>query len=273
MSTEDIKAAVDAVKNPPQEDTQVENKTPELTDVEKRAIEMGWKPRSEFDGEDDAFIDAKEFVRRAPLFEKIEHQSKQLKSLERSIDALRQHYTAREEAAVQNAIKQLKEQRKEALSQGDGDAFEVLDEQIKIAEKEVDKINKLEQKQIEPEIHPEFTQWTKRNSWYTETGYMRKWADDYGTQLHQQGKSPLEVLKEVEKAVRKEFPQKFTNPNKANAPDVETSGRGSGGSRSESFELTDNERRIMNTLVSTKQMTKEEYITQLKGMYPERVKK
>ena len=124
MSTEDIKAAVDAVKNPPQEE-QVNN-TPEPTEVEKRAMEMGWKPRSEFDGEDDAFIDAKEFVRRAPLFEKIETQSKQLKALERSIDALKQHYTAREEAAVKNAIKSLKEQRKEALSQGDGDAFEVL---------------------------------------------------------------------------------------------------------------------------------------------------
>lgn len=270
---DEVKAAVEAVKNQTEESQTLEQVAQEPSDLEKRAMEMGWRPREEFDGSDDDFIDAKEFIRRKPLFEKIESQSKQLKNVEKALKALQEHYTAREEAAVKNAIKALKEQRKEALSNGDGEAFEALDDQIKTAEREAERLKQLDNAPTEPELHPDFVAWTKRNSWYNDVGYMRKWADDYGQELANQGKSPHEVLKEVEKAVRKEFANKFTNPNKANAPDVEVGARGERGSSRSDFEMTDNERRIMNTLVSTKQMTKEEYISQLKKMYPERVKK
>lgn len=256
---------------------QTQNKTqetPEYTDVELKALEMGWRPKEEFEGDEDDFIDAKEFVRRKPLFDKIETQSKELKNVKRAIEALQKHYTAREEAAVKNAISQLKVARKEALTNGDGEAFEQIDDQIKQAEKEADRLKKIEQEtNVQTEVHPEFVAWTKRNSWYKDVGYMRKWADDYGIELAQQGLSPSDVLKKVEQAVKKEFAHKFTNPNKASAPDVEGSGRAGSSKGIDRFELTDNERKIMNTLVSTKQMTKEEYIKQLKEMYPERAKK
>ena len=35
--------------------------------IETRALEMGWRPKEEFDGNEEDFIDAKEFVRRKPL--------------------------------------------------------------------------------------------------------------------------------------------------------------------------------------------------------------
>ena len=36
----------------------------ELSAIEQRAIEMGWRPQEEFNGDEEDFIDAKEFVRR-----------------------------------------------------------------------------------------------------------------------------------------------------------------------------------------------------------------
>lgn len=250
----------------PQEGTPQDNTPPELTPIEQKALEMGWRPKDQFEGEEDDFIDAKEFVRRKPLFDKIETQSKEIKNVRKAIDALKQHYTVREEAAVNAALKQLKEARQEAITNADGEAFDKIDSEIKSVEKEQERLKQLDSVPVDtPTVHPEFAAWSNRNQWYTSVGYMRKWADDYGTTLSAQGLSPSEVLKKVEDGVKKEFPQKFTNPNKSNAPSVESGSQKAAGSKKDDFELSDQERRIMNTLVSTKVLTKEEYISQLKA--------
>jgi cytochrome c556 len=64
---------------------------PQRSDIETRALEMGWRPKEEFEGSEDDFIDAKEFVRRKPLFEKIEHQSKELKQIKQALEACKGH--------------------------------------------------------------------------------------------------------------------------------------------------------------------------------------
>lgn len=240
---------------------------PQLTEIEQRALEMGWRPKEEFAGNEDDFIDAKEFVRRKPLFDKIESQSKEIKNVRKAVEALKEHYSAREAAAVQTALSKLKEARQEAISNADGAAFDQIDTEIKRVEKEADRLQKLDAEQPqEPDLHPEFVAWSKRNSWYSDVGYMRKWADDYGIELARQGVAPADVLKKVETAVKKEFAHKFTNPNKAGAPDVEAGGRSSGGKSADKFELTPQEEKVMKTLVSTKVMTKEDYIAQVKAM-------
>ena len=109
----------------------------ERTPMEQKAMEMGWRPKDEFHGDEDDFIDAKEFVRRQPLFEKIEAQNKQIKNVTKALETFKQHYTKVEQAAVERALTMLKTQRKEALSDGDGDRFELLDDEIKKVEVKV----------------------------------------------------------------------------------------------------------------------------------------
>ena len=46
--------------------------------VEATARTQGWKPKEEFTGDPALWVDAKEFVGRAPLFDKIKGQSKEL---------------------------------------------------------------------------------------------------------------------------------------------------------------------------------------------------
>ena len=74
--TEEIKD-VEVPEGTGEEQTQ-EKKAPELSAVEQKAIEMGWKPKDNFDGEETDFIDAAEFVRRKPLFDKIDTVGKDL---------------------------------------------------------------------------------------------------------------------------------------------------------------------------------------------------
>ena len=242
-------------------DTQPEAAPPEYSEVELKALDMGWKPKDQFHGSEDDFIDAKEFVRRQPLFDKIEATNRQVKQLNAALSALQDHYSKVNESAYNRAIADLKAQRKDALSNGDGERFEEIDDQIKEAEKQ-----KLALESIKPtaqaEAHPEFKSWKARNPWYDSVSHMRVFADEIGVKLHAQGKSPAEVLTEVEKAVRAEFPTKFRNANKDNAIQAENGRQSS--KKAESFEMTDTERRIMNTLVRSGTMTKEQYITDLK---------
>lgn len=254
------------LKDVPESTEQV---APERPAIEARAMEMGWRPKEDFQGDEDDFIDAKEFVRRQPLFEKIESQSKQIKAVTKALESFKTHYTRVEQAAVEKAILQLKHQRKEALSDGDGDRFELLDDEIKKAEAKVVEIEQVKQAPlVEEEVtHPEWKAFNARNPWYNSTGYMRKYADEVGVSLAQTGMSPSEVLKEVEKAVRKEFPTKFVNPNKEHAPEVGAS-RGISNPRKGGDEnkLSDSQRKIMNDLVRQGVLTKEEYIADLRSI-------
>lgn len=257
------------LENPENSQEELVDTPAERTPMEQKAMEMGWRPKDEFHGDEDDFIDAKEFVRRQPLFEKIEAQNKQIKNVTRALETFKQHYTKVEQAAVERALTMLKTQRKEALSDGDGDRFELLDDEIKKAEAKVLEIEQVKNQPLVEEtvVHPDWQAFQSRNPWYNTTGYMRKFADDFGTNLASQGLAPADVLKQVEQAVRKEFPNKFVNPNKANAPDVEQS-RGSNkpvGKEGDSF-MNEQERKIMNDLVRSGLLTKEKYIADLKAV-------
>jgi regulator of replication initiation timing len=267
--TEEVK-----IELPVEGEAPAEQEAPQLTEIEQKALDMGWRPREEFDGSDDEFIDAKEFVRRKPLFDKIDHQGRQLKATIKALEGLKNHYTTMREVEYERALKALKSERKQALTDGDGDRFEELDDQIKSVEQQAEQVRAAKETPVVQEevVHPEFQAWTARNPWYQSTGYMRKFADDIGTQLHARGMNPAEVLKEVEAAVRKEFPQKFTNPNKANAPAVE-SGAGTkrtAGRPRDEVELSDMERKVMNDLTKMRDkdgkpfMTREQYIADIK---------
>lgn len=244
-----------------------ENNTPQYTDVELKAIEMGWRPKEEFSGDEADFIDAKEFVGRKPLYDKIASQSKQLKNVTDAVEALKVHYSKVQETAYQKALKDLKNERRQAMVEGDAEKFEALDEQITATEKEVEALRQEAERPIvkqEAELHPEFAAWKARNTWYDTTGYMKAFADDVGARLARTGMQPAEVLREVEKAVKAEFPQKFVNSRKADAPDVGDSKPGGRTPKTAEFELTEQERKIMNTLIRSKTMTKEQYIADLK---------
>lgn len=243
------------------------SEVPQYTDIEQKALDMGWRPKDEFSGSEEEFIDAKEFVRRKPLFDRIEQQSKDLKAIKRAMEAFKEHNARVEEVAVQKAIQQLKAGRKEALSSGDGDQFDLYDEEIKAAEAQLTSIKKLKETPIveNTELPPEFQQWVDKNSWYNSTKYMREFADEVGQRLAATGLTPAEVLKKVEESVRKEFPQKFSNPNKQQAPSVTTGSKPSGLKASaDEAKLNDFQKKVMGDLVRQGVLTKEKYIAQLK---------
>lgn len=248
------------------EGTAPETKAPEQTDpYVARALEMGWKPEDNWEGSPEDFIDAKEFVRRQPLFEKIEHQSKAIKQLNQAFEALKTHHTKVKEAEFQRALKTLKEARKEAMIEGETEralAYEQKIEEVEQQKNDFDEDVKTVEIPKTPEAHPEFLAWQKQNSWYGRDTELREFADTYGITLARKGMQPAEVLEAVAKKVKQAFPEKFHNPNRDKPGAVEAPTRRA--ASTDKVNMSDEDRQIMKTILRSGVMTEAEYLKQYK---------
>jgi hypothetical protein len=191
------------------EEKQAENKPEEkvaektVIDYEKIAKGKGWKPKDEFAGE--AWVDAEEFVKREPLFERIKQQSSDLKEMKKTIETMAVHYKKVQDVAVQKAISDLKTQKKEAIEVGDVAKVEQIDKQID------------EQKQIKEdapatvEIRPEIKEWVSKNKWFDTNNKMQKFALSFNKSFQEDNPSASlgDVLEETTKAVKIRFPEEF----------------------------------------------------------------
>lgn len=240
--------------------------TPPATDpFEAKAAELGWRPKEEWEGAEEDFIDAKEFVRRKPLFEKIESQNKAIKQLSQAFDALKTHHTRVKEAEYQRALKSLKDAKRQALADGETDRALAYEDKIDEVEQQKAEFDEDVQKvdiPKTPETHPEFIEWKTKNPWYNRDTELREFADTLGLTLARQGMQPAEVLREVASRVRRSFPEKFTNPNRDKPGAVEAPSRK--GVSNDSFHMSEEDRAIMKKILRVGGITEAEYIKELR---------
>ena len=241
----------------------------EYSSIEIKAIEQGWIPKEDFDGDVSEFIDAPEFVRRGELFGKIEKQSKELKAVRQALDALSKHHTKVKEMEYERALKTLKDARRQATMEGDHERALTLEDKIDEVKAEKEAIvQESRQTQVqEPDTYtPEFENWVSRNEWYESNRLMRKAADALGKELYEEGgRSPSEVLVLVEKEIRKEFAHKFAGPGAQRRTPVEGSTRG--GAAKDDLQMTSEEVDIMRKIVAvTPGYTEADYKKELKAL-------
>ena len=240
----------------------------EYSAIEVKAIEQGWIPKEEFDGDVSEFIDAPEFVRRGELFGKIEKQSKELKAVRQALDAFRQHHSKVKEMEYERALKTLKEAKREATMNGDHERALALDDKIDEVRTEKETISREVQQTAvqEPQGYtPEFQSWVSRNDWYETNRVMRAAADQLGKDLHAAGHSPPAILKMVEEEIREEFSHKFPAPARARPNAVEGTTRQ--GAPREKFTMTPEETDVMRKIVAvTPGYTEADYIKELKAL-------
>lgn len=237
---------------------------PEVNESEQRAREQGWVPKEEWQGEG-KWRDAEAFLDRGELFSKIDAQRREVKELRKTQEAFNAHLKTVREAEYKRALASLRQEKKDALVEGDPDAVIAADEKILALRDEAAQLAKQEVAPKSNEPHPDFVAWTARNTWYSDSNRaMKAFADVEGVKLAQSGMAPADVLKEIEAQVRREFPEKFTNPNR-NRPGAVEGNTNKGGSQKETYSLSDDERNVMNKLVKSGILTKEEYIRDLKA--------
>jgi len=213
------------------EDTEQQTDSqPQYTETELQAMEEGWVPQDKYNGDPEQFKSAKEFLRDGQFFKKIELQNKTIKQLEKTILDFKDHHentlAAEKKLQFENALTYLKQQKRDALREGDADAVIDFDDKIELIREEKQKLERqIVQEQAADdkatELHPELAAWIDKNSWYQDNPGMRDFADTLGTKLAAQGVPRDKVLKQVEKAVREEYPHRFRNANRDKPSAVE----------------------------------------------------
>lgn len=242
----------------------------EYTPEEVRAMNDGWKPKEQFvtdGGHESEWRPAREFNDRGELFSKIDDLKKELRSTKRNMGTLKTHYEKVRDVEFKRAIEVLKKAKKDALESGDAQEVVNIDERIADTKAQMTQLTaEVKETAQETIVNPEFQSWVNRNKWYERNTEMRDFADGVGFSYKSANpeKTATEVLRYVEEKVTRAYPESFKNPKRA-APNAVESGSGPRKAQS-SFELSDDERRVMGRLVSSGVLTEAQYIKDLKEL-------
>lgn len=245
---------------------QPEKQPAQLSPIEQRAMEQGWVPQDQWNGDPDDWRPAKEFVDRGELFKKIDEVKRENRNLKNALEEFGKHHAKVRETEYKRALEDLKAQKRAALHEGDADAVIEIDEKIDEV-KEQQRVAQATPRVQEAEPDPVFVAWANRNTWYTNDRAMKAVADEIGREMILRGvQDKVEILKAVESGIKKEFPHKFTNPNREKAGAVEGSTSRVAARKDDSLNMSEAEKRIMENIVKTGVMTKEQYIKEYKAI-------
>lgn len=247
------------------QETTTSSESVKYSEQEQAAIDKGWKPKEEYTGDPSRWRSAEVFLAMDEPIKRIEQQSKELKRVTAALDALKQHHSKVKETEYNRALKSLNVQRRQAVVDGEHERAFAIEDQIDQIQKEAAAVLDIQMPPPVQEFSNEFNEWSEKNTWYKENSRMRAAADVIGKELTDRGFSPSEILKMVDKEMRKEFPSKFTNEKASRPSSVEAPTR-SGSTGSNSFSLSSEERKIMQKFVDQKVMTEKEYIAELRRM-------
>ena len=185
--------------------------------VTERAKEKGWKPLEEYEGDAADWVDAKEFVGRQKLYDRINDLkstiSKQTKAFQSDMQVIVANMSKVREQEYKNALKSLETQRQQAVAAEDVETVVAVSKEIETLkeEKAEEKASVKEGAQRTGEATPEFLEWQANNKWFLESDEMRQDAISFGVgyAAGNPNKTQEQVLDYVTKKIKKVYPEAF----------------------------------------------------------------
>jgi len=236
------------------------------------ASKMGWRPQAEWEGDPEDWVEAREFVGRQKLYDRISDANKRVKQVEKTLQEFKQHHEKVAQNEYERALSTLKLDRIKALEEGDSETLLKVEDRI---DEVKDKIREAKQAPTQPQVDPAFErtmqEWTGKNQWYQNDPMLRKEADILGyayVQLNGPGDSPEQVLKYIEQKIRALHPEAFSNENRSK-PNMVEANDGAGrkpANRQSDIQLSEDEERAMKRFVKMKAMTELQYKAEIKKL-------
>lgn len=248
----------------------------EFSPDEQRALDNGWVPKEEWDGNPDDWVPAKVFNMRGEFFSRIARDKREIQELKESMNALVEHNKKLYQAGYEEGLRRLKAEKRQALEEGDTEAVLEIDDKID----DLQKTHETEKRNFEaavqkraPQLDPAVVQWIADNPWYEEDPVLRSVADAIATDIFQAAQrvgkqvAVADITREVGKQVRERFPDKFPKGRRTpdpveNGSSRDTKGTPKGKMSEIEAGMTDVERTIMKNIIRDTNMTKEKYLEQ-----------
>lgn len=206
--------------------------------AEKEARLFGWRPQDEFDGPEEKWKPAEEFLEEGKRIngflrkdlDKLRHEltkrDQTLSELQQTIAQFAQFHQETEVRAFERAKKELQDARKAALRENDGELVVEIEERLEKlgdAPKEVFKRPPQEESQAGPD--PVWTGWVAENRWFEENTKLRAITNGYGDIVRAENPklTGLAFLEEVKRRVQEDFPEHFRSEGARRASSVGSS--------------------------------------------------
>ena len=197
---------------------------PEKT-VEDEAKDMGWRPQEEFSGDESKWIEAREFVERKPLYDRIHKLEQNNKRQSQTIHEVNDHISKVRKSEYERAMVDLEAKKKYAVETADSDEVRKVDSQIEDL--------KTQRPSGRNPLHPAIEQFLEDNQEWWKNEEMQDYAIARHDRIMQAGNIDMENgLKKVLQEVRSRFPEKFENGNRYQPSAVEGSRRSGKSSKS-----------------------------------------
>jgi len=268
---------------------ETQQEAPEGPQYESEARAQGWVAQDEFRGSESDWVDAETFVRRGkeimPILRK--NNEKLLKELgeakkiaEEAREAAKEFREYQKEQFerktkdLESQLEQLKQAKREAITQGDGDRAIAIDDAMddlkeqRIEAKQDLKAAEEKAKEV-PQVtaDPSLNEWMERNDWFGKDTRLTGVANGLGVELRRenpnlQGKSFLDKLDEELAAM---LPEKFGKKRVQNPMEGSPNGtaRPSSGSGKKSYNnLPPEAKAACDKFVKQGLMTKEAYVAE-----------
>lgn len=258
-------------------------------EIRQEAESQGWVPKERFRGNESDWVDADTFVKRGreilPILRKnnenlikdLQSTKEQLKEFREAAEEFKKFQREAYERKAQDyekRIQEIKESRAQAISDGDGQKVNALDDALDQAKDELKEakqaVKDADRAPIETptstEIDPGLQVWLDRNTWFGQDKRMTGIVNGIGESLRLEfpllkGKEFLDKLDEV---LAEEFPGKFGSEKKSPASRVESgsgrAGRGSSSNAQTYDNLPSEAKAACDRFVKQKLMTREQYV-------------
>lgn len=271
VSSDSVTDAPDAVT--PQSGSEPSNEP----DYAALASEMGWTPKEKFRGDPEKWVDAKSFYEKGqhvlPIVKsklkeetaarlKLEAELKQTRQDTIAVKKHMEKLAARERAELAAEIQKLKQERIEAIQDGDGvrvDRVESRIEELKAAQEQVKEVPQAPQ-EAKQEVDPAYAEWVKENKWYQSDTVMTAYANARAYEMNLGGHTLQETLKKIDEEIRERFPEKFQDKSKER-PSAQRGGNVAKKAAPNSYEAMPLEdQRICDRMVKQYGLKREDYV-------------
>ena len=183
---------------------------------------MGWKPKEEYQGDDQKWVEAKEFVERKPIYERIHKLEQTNKRLSQTVHEFTDHVQKAEKAAYQKAMSDLESQKAYAVESADTQKVKEIDHQIQDL-----RSNPPSDREA---LHPAIETFVETNQDWWANEEMQDYAISRHNRILSQGNVDMETsLDKVMSDVKNRFPDHFHNGNRDRPASVEGGRRGGRG--------------------------------------------
>ena len=249
--------------------------------VESRARRMGWKPEGEWHGEPpkDGFRTAEEFVERGEaelpilrernrkLDDELAQTNVRLDEMTGTLTEFRDYHAKTEERALARAKKELVEKQRQAVAAEDTAAFDKATKEIDALDADAAKARDDAARKPTAKASgddPVFRAWSGENTWYGDDMELTAYADTIAPHVAKKTQATgRPYFDAISAEVKKRFADRFENPNRKAAPNVEGGGRmpGGGGKKGKGYsDLPAEAKAACDRYVKQELLTKEQYL-------------